>query len=188
MQIEQLRSQMALLAAQVSSAEEERASNRRVLQVLSTGDTALEEGVRDLLRRLGAHVIDPTEGNKEDGWITVVLPDGSCSGVLEIKSTQRPTFDESGLKQLAQWKERGRAAGNAYKGIFIGNSAYGSPPEERPNPFGDGFRKTASAADVVALTTATLLEEFRRVTDERMEALVFWRALFNTRGVYEHAN
>jgi hypothetical protein len=184
-ELESLQSRAADIAGAIREAGERRATVRRVLRALSEGDTALEDVVRDLLRALGAHVVDPIEPNKEDGWVTVELPGGLREGVLEIKSTQRTTFDEGGLKQLAQWKERGRARGKHYKGIFIGNSAYALPPHERQDPFGSGFRKTASDADVVALTTETLIEELRRVVDRGADPLGFWHRLFETRGVYD---
>ena len=113
------------------------------------------------------------------------MPDATLQGVLEIKSTQRLSFDEGGLKQLMQWKERGRARGKSYKGIFIGNSAYGMPPSERPNPFGSGFKKTAEASGLVALTTAVLLAELTKVEDDGAPVEALWRTLFATNGVYE---
>jgi hypothetical protein len=182
--IEGLRSKIETIEAEIRAADEERVANRRMLRLLSEGDSALEELVRDALRILGAHVIEPLELNKEDGWISVLLPDGIREGVLEIKSTRRATFDEGGLKQLAQWKERGRAKGKHYKGIFIGNSSYALPPAERPDPFSSSFLRSASESDVVALTTQTLLGELRRVVDGGADPLDFWRRVFATRGVY----
>ncbi len=90
------------------------------------------------------------------------------------------------LRQIAEWKARGVAGrGIQYKGIFIGNSAYGLAPEARPDPFGGNFRKTAAANAVVALTTATLLRELTRAEDESGTAGDFWRTLFAVNGVYE---
>ena len=184
--VKEVRVQIAELESRVRDLEEQRAAVRRPLRVLSYGDLALEEEVREALRQLGAEVEDPVEPNKEDGWISVRLPDQRLQGVLEIKSTQRAVFGEDGLKQLLEWRNRGLSLrGIEYKGIFVGNSAFGRPPSDRPDPFGANFRKMATMHDLVALTTATLLAELTRVVDEGVPHENFWRTLFATRGVYE---
>jgi hypothetical protein len=165
--------------------ESARTEARRALAVLVQGDAELEASVWSVLRRLGAEVTEPGESDKEDGWLTVRLPDVTLEGVLEIKGTQRTTFDESGLKQLIQWKELGQRRGKHYKGIFIGNSAPGAAPNERPDPFGSGFRRSASEFGLVAVRTATLVDELIRRIDEGEDKAAFWRTLFTTNGVYE---
>jgi hypothetical protein len=184
-QMEKVQAEIDVLQAQSGWLEEQRMSVRRSLGLLSLGDAGLEEQVRAALRCLGADVEEPSE-SKEDGWITVRLPEGMLHGVLEIKSTQKPVFDQYGLKQLVDWKARGMSQrGIAYKGIFIGNSAYGMTPDDRPDPFEVNFRKAAITSELVALTTATLLRELTRVVDDAESSDTFWRALFTTNGVYE---
>lgn len=184
--IEAVRNDLANLQAKIGLLEEERAALRRSLRLVSEMGEQLEEAVRDAFRRLGATVEEPCEPNKEDGWITVHLPDRTCLGVLEIKSTRRNTFDESGLRQLLHWRDRSREAREAeFKGIFVGNSACGLPIAHRPDPFEHSFRATAAARGLVALSTSTLLSELRAVVEEGASANHFWRALFATDGVYE---
>ena len=185
-QIEAVNDQIAALEDTLRQLEVERATLRRALRLLSQGGPELEVEVRDAFRRLGADVEDPTEPNKEDGWIVVRLPGVTLHGVLEIKSTQKTAFDEGGLRQLQEWKARGTGKrGVAYKGLFIGNSAYGLAPDARPDPFGTNFRRTAASNDLVALTTTVLLAELTQVVDQGTAADNFWRKLFATRGVYE---
>ena len=81
--------------------KDKRAAMRGVLRMLNEGDLAQEQLVRDALRRLGATVVDSVEANKEGGWLSGALPAGRHESVLKIKSRQRATFDEGGLKQLA---------------------------------------------------------------------------------------
>ncbi len=180
--------QAALDAAssQVAATEAERNQARDVLKILTARDDELEERVRDVLRRLGAHVEEPVETNKEDGWIHVDVPGQVLEGVLEIKSTQNETFDEGGLRQLMEWVARTqRARGRLYKGIFVGNSAYARPPSERGDPFSSSFRMSAEANGFAAVTAATLLRQLRRVVDDGADSAAFWKALFGTRGVFE---
>jgi hypothetical protein len=186
--LKQARAELAAVEARVRALQEERGRTRRCLALLTHGDEALEKEVRNVLRRLGAEVEDPVERNKEDGWITVRLTDATFEGVLEIKSTQGSSFGEQGLRQLLDWQSRGRSSrGKNYKGIFIGNSAYGRPPADRPDPFSASFRRNAADNDLAALTTTTLLHEFERIEAGALTHDAFWRAVFSAQGVFDGA-
>jgi hypothetical protein len=173
-------------ASKLAALEAQRDGVRAVLGVVAAGEDELENRVRDLLGSLGAQVEPPIERNKEDGWISVEVAGKVLEGVLEIKSTRNPGFDEAGLRQLMDWVSRTESARKRpYKGIFIGNSAYARPPEERGDPFSSSFRATAQAHGFVAITVVTLLRELRRVVDEGADPAAFWSDLFERRGVRE---
>jgi hypothetical protein len=171
-------------AAKLATLKAQRAEVRDVLGALAIGDDELEHRVRELLVRLGADVKPPIEPNKEDGWIHVKVGRKALDGVLEIKSTRKDTFDETGPRQLREWVSRTqRARGGTYKGIFIGNSAYARAPSERPDPFSSSFRRSCEDEGFVAVTVATLLRELRRVV-EGADPAEFWEKFFQARGVF----
>jgi hypothetical protein len=171
-------------AAKLATLEAQRAEVRDVLGTLAIGDDELEDRVRELLARLGADVEPPIEPNKEDGWIHVKVGGKALDGVLEIKSTRKDTFDETGPRQLREWVPRTqRARGGTYKGIFIGNSAYARAPSERSDPFSSSFRKSCEDEGFVAVTVATLLRELGRVVDDGADPAEFWEKFFQARGV-----
>lgn len=182
--LDAIRGQISDLEAQARSIEEERRAARTVLDSLNSADDDLERAVWELLRRLGAVVTEPTEPNKEDGWISVQIDGNGHEGVLEIKGTQKPAFEEKGLRQLMEWVARGNKRGKKYKGLFIGNSAATQPPAERGDPFSPSFRASAREHGLAAVTVATLVDELRRVLDDGASPDTFWRALFATNGVY----
>lgn len=181
-----VRTKIAALESHVATLEMRRADIRRPLAALAQGEGDLEKSVHEILRRLGAEIHSSDENNKEDGRVRIEMSDCTLLGILEIKSTQRITFDERGLKQLIQWRELAKKRhGVELKGIFVGNSSYHLAPHERPDPFGVGFRRTAAEHDLAVITASTLLNRLQAIEDRTTGREEFWKKLFATRGVFE---
>jgi len=167
-------------------AENKRDRCRRCLKLLYEREYALEPIVRDILRGFGAHVEDPSEPNKEDGWILVKVGKTTFEGVLEIKSTKSDQFSEDGRKQLLDWVDRGRTIRQKnYKGIFIGNSAVDKPFKERPWAFSDSWTKSAELSGICAIKTEDLY--VIHLLNSRCELNLddFWKQAFETNGVLD---
>jgi hypothetical protein len=151
-----------------------------------SGEFGLEPAVREILRTLGAHVEDPEEENKEDGWITVTVGKDTHEGVLEIKSTRSDTFTEEGRKQVLDWVDRGRTRRTKqYKGIFIGNSAVNKPTTERQYPFSDSWKKAAELSGICAMTSTDLYVVYLLKSRDRLDVDLFWREVFSTNGIFD---
>jgi hypothetical protein len=159
---------------------------RKCLKLLYEREQALEPVVRDILRGLGAHVEDPTEKNKEDGWIVVKVGETTFEGVLEVKSTRSDTFGEDGRKQLLDWIDRGRTLRQKnYKGIFFGNSAVDKPIKERPWAFSDSWTKAAVLSMICAMKTEDLYLVHLLNARGTINIDEFWKKLFGTNGIFE---
>lgn len=159
---------------------------RECLKLLYEREYALEPIVRNILRGFGAHVEDPEETNKEDGWITIQVGQKIYEGVLEIKSTKSNTFSEDGRKQLLDWIDRGRTTRNKnYKGIFIGNSAVDNPLTERPWAFSDSWKNAASLSEISALKTEDLYVIHVLNAQEKIDLNLFWEEVFQTNGIFD---
>jgi hypothetical protein len=171
---------------QLSKAYSDREKCRQCLKLLYEREYALEPVVRDILRGLGAHVEDPEDKGKEDGWIVVSVGDRTYEGVLEVKSTRADEFGEGGRKQLLDWIDRGRTLrGKNYKGIFIGNSAVDKPLRERPWAFSDNWTKAAKLSCICALKTEDLYVIHLLKARSIIKMDHFWQDLFETNGVLD---
>lgn len=171
---------------QRSKAHSDRAKCRECLKLLYEREYALEPVVRDILRGMGAHVEDPEDKGKEDGWIVVNVGDKTYEGVLEVKSTRADEFGEGGRKQLLDWIDRGRTLREKnYKGIFIGNSAVDKPLRERPWAFSDNWSKAAKLSGICALKTEDLYVIHLLKARGVIEMDSFWQTLFETNGVLD---
>jgi hypothetical protein len=185
-EILQIRADVDSHLGRLRDAEVERTSLRQCLKLLYERETVLEPVVREILRRLGAHVEDPTEPNKEDGWVVIKDGDDTLEGVLEIKSTRADQFSEDGRKQLLDWVDRGRTLREKnYKGIFIGSNAVDKPLPERPWAFSDSWAKAASLSNTVALKTEDVYLAYFLSASGKIQALGFWRKLFSTSGILD---
>ena len=183
--IEDINSKMDKLLDKVEIAKLERKNIRKCLKLLYEREYALEPATRDILRELGAQVEDPTETNKEDGWISVKFADKIYEGVLEIKSTKSAQFGEEGRKQLLDWIDRGRQLkGKNYKGIFIGNSSVSLLPDERPYAFSDSWKKNAKLSKICAIKTVDLYAVYVLNFQKKINVKFFWEELFNTDGIF----
>ena len=182
----QIEEQIARQTAKLTELRQSKMECRRFLQLLFEKDFVLEEVVRNALRELGATVEDPIENNKEDGWIVVTVGGQRFEGVLEIKSTRNDTLNEAGRKQLTDWVDRGiTLREKKYKGIFIGNSAIAKAPAERPEPFGDGWKKALALSGYCALKTTDLYRAYEALRAGSFNHDQFWTSLFSTNGVLD---
>ncbi len=169
----------------LQSVQARRMQARECLKLLYEREYALEPVVRDTLRGLGAHVEDPSEPNKEDGWLVVRVGEAIFEGVLEIKSTRNDQFGEDGRKQLLDWIDRGRTTrGKELKGIFVGNSAVDKPPKERPWAFSDSWTKAAELSGICAIKTEDLYVINLLNARGLIDTDSFWTDLFGTKGVF----
>lgn len=170
----------------LSKSNREREECRKCLKLLYEREYALEPVVQDILRGLGAHVEDPEEKNKEDGWIVVKVGDTTYEGVLEIKSTRSDQFGEDGRKQLLDWIDRGRTLREKnYKGIFIGNSAVDKPMKERAWAFSDSWTKAAELSGICAMKTENLYVIYLLKSRGVIDLDSFWSELFETNGIFD---
>ncbi len=164
--------------------QDERIKVRECLKLLYAGDLELEPVVWDILEKLGAKVERPKASDKGDGWISIKVANWNYRGVLEIKSTKSNQFNEDGIGQLAKWKNRGiRLRKEKYKGIFIGNNSRNKPPDQRPSPFADGWRKSANMSEICALTTTDLYRLYELKCYGKFNANNFWSDVFQTNGI-----
>lgn len=161
----------------------ERDERRRLLGLLYEKELALEPLIRDALGELGAEVMDPSEDDREDGWIRVRLGDDVLEGVLEVKSTRSETFDEQGLRQLEEWKLNGEQQGKDYKGIFVGSRDIGRPVHSRrDDPFSSGWKRSATKRDNVGVLTEALYAALALHAESKLDVEAFWRGLFEAKG------
>lgn len=171
---------------ELKRARVDREKLRTCLRLLYEREYALEPATRDILRALGAHVEDPSEPGKEDGWIVVAIGEKNYEGVLEIKSTKSDQFNEDGRKQLLDWIDRGiRLREKKYKGIFIGNSAVDKPLKERSWAFSDSWQKSAKLSELCAIKTEDLYHVYLLKQDGKLDTNKFWKTLFETNGVFD---
>jgi len=171
----------------VEAKKADRAARRQVLRLLYDKGPSLEAQVRMAFRELGAHVEDPSEPGKEDGWVTVEVGGVLYEGVLEITGTRATQFGEDKLRQLLDWIHRGvELRKKRHKGIFVGAAAIDRPPAERPYPFSPSWETSAKLHGIAAVKCEDLyallasLHGEERAASERKQR--FWRAVFETNG------
>jgi hypothetical protein len=185
-QINKIRAEIEGTKQHLQDALNRRAQIRTCLKLLYERETGLQPAVRDVLRGLGAHVEDPKEPNKEDGWLTVSIGDQVHEGALEIKSTRADQFSEDGIRQLLDWIDRGiQLRQKKYKGIFIGNSCVDKPLSERPWPFSDNWTKSVELHGMCALTTQDLYIIHLLKSAGRLDLDTFWQDIFETKGIFD---
>ena len=185
-EMKKIEAELQSVQKRLQDAKSRRSKARECLKLLYEREFALEPAARDILRGLGAHVEDPSEPNKEDGWIVVRIGDKTYEGVLEIKSTRGDQFGEDGRKQLLDWIDRGRTLrGKKYKGIFIGSSAVDKPLKERPRAFSDSWTKAAALSGICALKTEDLYLIHLLNAKGVIDLDRFWEQVFNTNGVLD---
>jgi hypothetical protein len=184
--IRRIEAELKSIVERLEKTQEKREECRDCLKLLYERELALEPVVRDILRGLGAHVEDPTEKNKEDGWIVVKVGETTYEGVLEIKSTRNETFGEEGRKQLLDWIDRGRSLrGKNYKGIFIGNSAVDKPLKERPWAFSSSWTKAAELSQICVMKTEDLYVIHLLNARGLIDIERFWKELFENNGIFD---
>ena len=184
--IRSIETQIESAVEDLAKANDQKAECRKCLKLLYEREFALEPAVRDILRGLGAHVEDPADKNKEDGWIVVKVGDRTYEGVLEIKSTRRDTFGEDGRKQLLDWIDRGRTLRSKnYKGLFIGNSSVDKPLGERAWAFPDNWMKSAELSQICAFKTEDLYVFHLLNARSQLSLDDFWKEVFETNGVLD---
>jgi hypothetical protein len=187
-EIREIRAKLESLLADLALAEKKRDKSRTCLKLLFERGIPLETAVREVLRALGAHVEDPEEVGKEDGWITIQAGGIPYEGVLEIKSTRNAQFGEDGIRQLLDWVNRGiQMRQKRYKPIFIGNNAVEKPLNERPWPFSDNWRKSADIGQIAALTSNDLYFLYLLASAGKLKRDDFWQDLFSKNGIFDIA-
>jgi hypothetical protein len=185
-EIRKIEAEIDNLISRLNDAENRKEKTRECLKLLYERETVLEPVVRNILRQIGLHVEDPTEPNKEDGWISYKDGDKLLEGVIEIKSTRNQHFNEGGRKQLLDWIDRGRTLREKnLKGIFIGSSSVDKPLNERPYAFSDSWIKAAELSDICAIKTEDLYLAYVLISNKKIKARDFIIKLFNTSGIFD---
>jgi hypothetical protein len=184
-EIKRIEADLEAVAKKLQSAHGRRTKARECLKLLYEREFALEPVTRDILRGLGAHVEDPSESNKEDGWLVVRVGEKTYEAVLEIKSTRGDQFGEDGRKQLLDWIDRGRTLrGKNYKGIFIGSSAVDKPFKERPWAYSDSWTKAATLSGICAMKTEDLYVIHLLHAKGEINLDTIWEEVFDTNGIF----
>jgi hypothetical protein len=161
---------------------------RECVRLLFDNGTSLEAIVHDSFRELGADVELPIEPNKEDGWIRVNLGgEKTLEAVLEIKSTERDSFGESGIRQLNEWKTRGTLPPRlkSYKGILIGSNSINEQPANRSVGLSDSLKKSAELNDLALLKCEDLYLVLMLHRLGMLALSDFWSELFATKGIFD---
>jgi hypothetical protein len=185
-EIQEIETLIERMLQQHRDAIAKRANTRICLQLLYERGLSLESAVREVLRLLGATVEEPDNPGKEDGWISISTDGNTLEGVMEVKGTKNAQFDEFGIRQLLDWVHRGiELRQKKYKGIFIGNSCVNSPPNERPEPFADNWRKSAELHNFVALRSEDLYTLYLLLSLGKLNVNQFWQDFFRTNGVFK---
>jgi len=188
-EIAEVRNDISKLFETLEKANARKGKLRECLKLLYEREFALEPVVGNILRLFGAHVEDPEEKNKEDGWVTIKIDDQTYEAVMEIKSTKSNQFGEGGRKQLLDWIDRGRTMREKeYKGIFIGNSAVDKPLKERPWAFSDSWAKAAELSGICAIKTEDLYFIYLLNSRNLIDLNQFWKDLFSTKGIFDMKN
>lgn len=183
--ITKVEAELDAILERLNQARLEREEARKCLKLLYERDFELEPAARAILRKLGAHIEDPSEPNKEDGWITVTVGSQNYEGVLEIKSTRNDQFSESGRKQLLDWIDRGvTLRQKKCKGVFIGNSAVDKPLTQRPWAFSDSWAKAAELNEICAMKTEDLYVAYLLHAKGKLDSDQFWTDVFTTNGIF----
>ncbi|MDP9363568.1 MAG: hypothetical protein M3Q10_04955 [Chloroflexota bacterium] len=184
--IRRLADEARSLSERLAAKDAARAAVRRRLKLLYEQHQPLEEVVRETLADLGAEVEPPRDPTKEDGWVRVTVGGQLREGVLEIKGTEKGHFTEHGLRQLSEWVDRGiDREEKVYKGIFVGNAAVATPPDKRPVPFGQNMANGARLRKFVLIRSEDLYLAYGLKTLGLLDTEQFWRAVFDTDGVFD---
>ena len=178
------RAKIHKIEAEIASLDHERSIKRQQLGLLyDMGDT-LQATVWKALCNLGADIEEPIESNKEDGWISVEVGSQLFEGVLEVKSTANKTFTEQSLRQVSEWKDRGRIMRHkTYKGIVVGGADVGTPPEERQSPFSPSYIGSAELGEVAVIKADDLFHILELDSQSLLDRDAFWRLVFSTKGI-----
>jgi hypothetical protein len=184
--ISEIKDEVAKRAASLELKIDERKALRNCLEVLYQMGPPLEAAVQSLLKELGGAIEQPKEKGHCDCLLQVIVGDLEYRAALEIKGTNKTQFDMKGFKQVLQWKNEAILEHEVeYRGIFIGNSAIEIRPDDRENPFGDGWKKQAILHKVTVLTTRTLYDAYCANKRGALNITKFWKALFEIDGVFE---
>lgn len=187
--IAKIADEISVLQEDLKNLEEKRAQARRCVNLLYKLGDELEEIVREILGSLGATIELPTERGKEDGWLRIEIGDEVLEGVLEIKGTRKGQFTLEGLRQLMEWKKRGKLnRQKKYKGIFIGNSHAEKDLSNREIPFSESWLKTAELDEIAVLETRNLYSLYSLDCEGKLDRNRFWEILFRTNGVFSLEN
>jgi len=185
-EIARIDKEIKIKLAERNGLEKKRIECRELLKLLYEREFALEPIVRNILRSFGAEVVEPTENNKEDGWLHVNITGKVFEGVLEIKSTKSETFNDMGRKQLLDWIDRGRTLHNKeYKGIFIGNSSVDIPTSDRKNPFETNWVNAAVLSRICVIKTQDIYCIYLLKLKGLVDMDQFWNELFQTNGIFD---
>lgn len=185
-ELDLLNETLVIVHQQMAKKREERDLARAPLKLLYSQHKDLEIVVRDVLKKLGAR-IELSDNSRDDGWITVDVDGGEpLHFVLEVKGTANDTFSEYGLKQLHGWVSDGIEEREIKaKGVFVGNSAISVPPDQRPWPFSDSFRRSAEMRELVVMRSEDLKSCLDAVLQGSLDAMDFWVRLKNKVGIME---
>lgn len=184
--------ELAGLEAAIEPLEERRAEAanqlglaRRPLASLYESGPTLEGIVRDLLRALGAEVVDPANTETDDGTLTT--PSGD-KVVLEIKGRSGP-IKVVDARQLSDWVrlrmfEDDESEPEQWKGLLIGNDHLSIPVGERPDAhFAPNCVRVSKRDDHALLTTSQIIDALREQQSDRFDDRMWWSQVVATSGV-----
>jgi len=136
----------------------ELAELRKPLDVLYKSDKHLEESIKDLLKTIGAIIIEPETSDKVEFYIKL----NELKFVVEVKSTINATIDKKGLRQVVDWQNDAfDITGEDYKPLVITSTQYDKPLDIRnseilpPNLIEYSTKKGIAVITVVSLYKAS---------------------------------
>lgn len=184
--LKEIEDQVKSLVDLHSTKEKELEIARGPLKLLYSMHDDLEKAVAAALSGLGAEVISQDERKEEDAIISVMVEGQVRHGVVEVKGTERPTLEEKGLRQLTDWVSRAISRNvDAPKGIFVANASATNRPQDRSNPFGANFVKSAASRGFAVIRSEDLFTCFVLQVQGKLDSEEFWRKVFDTDGVFD---
>ena len=172
--------------SELESLKASRKECRSSLRLLYSKGNDLETAARAALAELDAELTAKNDDIGDDICFSFQVGGSQYFSTAEVKGTSRKSFNEQGIRQLADWKNRRiDLEPRDYKGIFIGNSSIESVPEDRPDPFSDGFQKRLQALQFVAILSSDLYTLLMANRAGKLDTDAMWRSILRTNGVLD---
>jgi hypothetical protein len=176
------REELARRQQHIESTERALTTLVRARRLLYEQHDALQQIVWEVLREIGAEVIEPKVKNREDG--VLVDPLGRRA-VMEIKGLTGG-LKRRDIRELDDWKEAvdGEAGQDvpASKGLLIVNLYCDKPPAERVAPLPPDCRDALGQFRFALLPTSQLFQALVAAREGTLDRDVFWETLFSTIG------
>jgi hypothetical protein len=174
--------QIQNLTSEKSELEAERATLRKILEILYLGDKSLEGALKHVFRDHGYTVDDPVDSNNVEFY----LKNGKQEFVVEVKSSLKPHFNKEGLRQVNEWRENEALDnGKEYKPLLILSHEYDKPLEERDvnDVIDENLVAYAVSRKIAVVTTPVLYGALQYVSEGKISKNKLADVLFKAEGL-----